>query len=216
LSCLNYICLWLFVLCVRVCIVWTVFSSITLCALLFYVNMCAFHVYFTINLLTYFLCSLTRCLAPAPLKLRPYGAVLLLLLLWKHWLVGSLNAKALLPETNLCPLWYVFFVCDYSVYYEAIQWRQFSSTQKLIPTEPFENSDCTVDRSLCKESESVIWHVLTTDWHAQREAEKRTNFLLCVSLLNTWQKLLNFVTYIKEHISYNSVYLVWSCVKNFA
>ena len=40
----------------------------------------------------FFLCSLTRCLAPAPLKLRNYGAIqicLLLLLLLPTWLPAS-------------------------------------------------------------------------------------------------------------------------------
>jgi len=49
------------VLCLRVCIVWTVFfSSIMLCALLSYVNTCACHVYFTINLLIYLSCPLSQ------------------------------------------------------------------------------------------------------------------------------------------------------------
>jgi len=33
---------------------------------------------------------------------------------------------------------------------------------------------------------------------------------------NTLQKLVNFFTYIKESISYNSVYLILACIKNFA
>ena len=36
---------------------------------------------------------------------------------------------------------------------------------------------------------------------------KGTSFLLCASL-NAWQKLVTFFTYIKECISYNSVYLI--------
>ena len=46
------------------------------------------------------------------------------------------------------------------------------------------------------------------------EAEKEP--VLCASVLNTWHKLVNLFTYIEEIISYNSVYLILACVKNFA
>jgi len=45
--------------------------------------------------------------------------------------------------------------------------------------------------------------------------KKRTNFLLCASLL-ILDKLVSFFVYIKERISYNSVYLILACVSNFA
>ena len=60
-------------------------------------------------------------------------------------------------------------------------------------------------------------------WNLQRlqhsrihcEAEKRNQFL-CVHLFRTWQKLVNFFTYIKESITYNAMYLILARVKNFA
>jgi len=42
-------------ICLCVCIVWTVFSIDNVVCLLSYVNMCACHVYFTVNFLTYLL-----------------------------------------------------------------------------------------------------------------------------------------------------------------
>ena len=48
----------------------------------------------------FFLCSLTRCLAPALLKLRPYGAVQIwLLLLLLPTLLGVVVAAAKSPST---------------------------------------------------------------------------------------------------------------------
>jgi len=44
---------------------------------------------------------------------------------------------------------------------------------------------------------------------------KGANFLLC-AFFNTCQKLVIFFRYIKETISYNFVYLIFACVKNFA
>jgi len=41
------------------------------------------------------------------------------------------------------------------------------------------------------------------------------NQFLCVRLFIAWQNLVNFFTYIKESISYNSVYLILACVTNF-
>ena len=35
-------------------------------------------------------------------------------------------------------------------------------------------------------------------------------------LFRTWQKLVNFFTYIKESITYNAMYLILARVKNFA
>jgi len=49
----------------------------------------------------------------------------------------------------------------------------------------------------------------------QSEAEKKEPIFFCVHLFNVWQKLVNFFVYIKESISYNSVYLILACVKNF-
>ena len=40
---------------------------------------------------------------------------------------------------------------------------------------------------------------------------------MCISF-NTWQKVVNFFVYIKEYISYNSVYLIlariWEFLRN--
>jgi len=48
------------------------------------------------------------------------------------------------------------------------------------------------------------------------EAEIRNHFsFVCISF-NTWQKLVSFFIYSKQHISYTSVYLILACVKNFA
>ena len=61
----------------------------------------------------FFLCSLTRCLAPAPLKLRPYGAMqicLLLLLLTK-----ILRCHRIFHRISV-----VHFLCTYSL------WKSFS------------------------------------------------------------------------------------------
>jgi len=44
---------------------------------------------------------------------------------------------------------------------------------------------------------------------------KRSQFSFVCLFFNARQKLVNFFTYIKESISYNSVYLVLACVKNF-
>ena len=52
----------------------------------------------------------------------------------------------------------------------------------------------------------------TTPWGRK----KGTNCLFVCISFNTWQKLVNFFVYIKERISYNSVYLALACVKNFA
>jgi len=38
---------------------------------------------------------------------------------------------------------------------------------------------------------------------------------VCISF-NTWQKLVNLFVYIKERISYSSVYLIAACVQMFA
>jgi len=46
--------------------------------------------------------------------------------------------------------------------------------------------------------------------------EKRTDFLLCASLLILDRNWLIFSDYIKERMSYNSMYLILACVKNFA
>jgi len=44
--------------------------------------------------------------------------------------------------------------------------------------------------------------------HVHCEAEKKNQFsFVCISF-NTWQKLVNFLIYIKECISYNSVSLI--------
>jgi len=50
-----------------------------------------------------------------------------------------------------------------------------------------------------------------------REAEKSEPVFIFVCIFfNTRQKLVNFFAYIKESISYNSVYSILACVKNFA
>ena len=52
-----------------------------------------------------------------------------------------------------------------------------------------------------------------------REAEKKKPIFFCVHLFSTWQKLLNFFTYIRptesRSISYNSVYLILAYVDDF-
>ena len=56
-------------------------------------------------------------------------------------------------------------------------------------------------------------HQPTNNYYTARQ-KKGINFVLCASL--SWQKDGDFFTYIKECISYNSVHLVLTCVKNFA
>jgi len=53
-------------------------------------------------------------------------------------------------------------------------------------------------------------------WGRKNNNKGINNFLLFCFFFNTWQKLANFFTYIKERISYTSVYLILACVKNFA
>jgi len=48
------------------------------------------------------------------------------------------------------------------------------------------------------------------------EAEKKEPIFFRVHLFYYWQKLVNSFIYIKERISYNSVYLILMCIKNFA
>jgi len=56
-----------------------------------------------------------------------------------------------------------------------------------------------------------LYTTVPTDY---REAEKRKQCsFVCIY---TRQKVLNFFTYTKESISYNSVCLILACVKNFA
>ena len=43
----------------------------------------------------------------------------------KTLIFGSIATKVLLPEAILCPLWYVLFVYDHAVHYEAIKWRHY-------------------------------------------------------------------------------------------
>jgi len=45
--------------------------------------------------------------------------------------------------------------------------------------------------------------------------KKKVPIFFCVCF-NTWQKVVNFFVYIKKRISYNSVYLMLACFKNFA
>jgi len=71
--------------------------------------------------------------------------------------------------------------------------------------------------SICKQinSNTVILlyetHNTYTPW-----SRKRNQFCFVCVFLNTWQKLVNFFTYIKESRCYNSLYLILACVKNFA
>ena len=51
--------------------------------------------------------------------------------------------------------------------------------------------------------------------YIHHKAEKKNQFSFVNIFFNTWQKLVNFFTYIEESISYNSVYLILACVKNF-
>jgi len=45
--------------------------------------------------------------------------------------------------------------------------------------------------------------------HIHREAEKRNQFSFVCIFFNTWQKVVNVFTYIKESIGYNSIYSFW-------
>ena len=47
------------------------------------------------------------------------------------------------------------------------------------------------------------------------EAEKKDQFSFVCTFFNTWQKLMTSFTYIKERMSYNSLYSIFACVKNF-
>jgi len=61
-------------------------------------------------------------------------------------------------------------------------------------------------------SVGLIHRILHTQW----DRKKGNNFVLCASLFYyTWQKLMNFLAYIKESISHNSLYLILARVKNF-
>jgi len=45
--------------------------------------------------------------------------------------------------------------------------------------------------------------------------QKKNQFSFVSIYFNAWPKLVNFFTYIKKSISYNSEYLVLACFKNF-
>ena len=65
-----------------------------------------------------------------------------------------------------------------------------------------------------------LWIRLPARGLLHRDAEKMNQFSFVCSIFNTWQKLVIFFTYIRpkesRSISYNSVYLILACVKNFA
>jgi len=46
--------------------------------------------------------------------------------------------------------------------------------------------------------------------------QKNEPFFFCAHLWNTWQKLVNFYTYIKEIVSYTAMYWILAWVKNIA
>jgi len=59
--------------------------------------------------------------------------------------------------------------------------------------------------------------IVVTPWFIRYTVrqKKGTNFLLCASIL-ILDKTGDFLTYIKERIRYNSIYLTLACIKNFA
>ena len=64
--------------------------------------------------------------------------------------------------------------------------------------------------SMAHEHNSVPKHAIYT------VTQKNNQFSFVCTFFNTWQKLGNCFTYVKESVSYNSVYLVLARVKNFA
>jgi len=58
----------------------------------------------------------------------------------------------------------------------------------------------------CRSSKKLLYN---------RPIHREAAIFFGVHLFNAWQKLANFFTYIKESISYNSMYLILACVKNF-
>ena len=65
---------------------------------------------------------------------------------------------------------------------------------------------------------ACIWPCLapTSSLFYTVSQKKGTDFLLCASLLILDRNWRIFFPCIKEHVSYNSVYLILTCVKNFA
>ena len=65
--------------------------------------------------------------------------------------------------------------------------------------------------NLCAAKRSPWVELGYTPW-----GRKKIQFSFVWIFFNTWRRLVNFFTYIKESISYNCVYLILACVKNFA
>ena len=77
------------------------------------------------------------------------------------------------------------------------------------------DSKRTYSRDISARFSKGSWRQCATWIYTVRQKKRNEfSFFVCIAF-NTWQKLVNLSVYIKERTSYNSVYLILACIKNF-
>jgi len=93
-------------------------------------------------------------------------------------------------------------------------WRVWCSASRRVATARTRPSG-SASRTTPKNSYRVSTLLCSRGLLLHQGRKKGTNFLLCASLLILDRKWWIFFVYIKEYISYNSVYLFLACIWEF-